>query len=301
MEINKNLRKIIELVFMSALVSLIIFVSNISLLILATGPVLLSIYFFKNGFAEFILLGITSLVFGLMYMSLSEACMLTLAIFLVSLILSLPIKYIRSDKLQILTSFVLVSLILIGFYTYGLMKENVDFDSLARQVKLFVESSIDYKMDIEIYRASLSLYPAIFTFFSFIYTLLAIKLIRNYISIKLEGFSDLTKVNELRISYKDLLIIVLTCILAYGFSYLLKLNMTYASLNIIMIFLELLAFNGFSAYDYMIARSNIPLSRGFQWFFVIILIQFLLIFFVILGFIDIILDIRKKRSLNEKQ
>ena len=130
---------------------------------------------FKNGFAEFILLGITSLIFGLMYMSLSEACMLTLAIFLVCLILSLPIKYIRSDKLQILTSFVLVSLVLIGFYTYGLMKEKVDFDSLARQVKLFVESSIDYKMDIEIYRASLSLYPAIFAFFSFIYTLLALK------------------------------------------------------------------------------------------------------------------------------
>lgn len=300
MEINKNLRKIIELVFMSALVSLIIFASNISLLILATAPVLLSIYLFKNGFAEFILLGITSLIFGLMYMSLSEACMLTLAIFLVCLILSLPIKYIRSDKLQILTSFVLISLVLIGFYTYGLMKEKVDFDSLARQVKLLVESSIDYKMDIEIYRASLSLYPAIFAFFSFIYTLLALKLIRNYASIKLDGFKDLTKVNEQRISYKDLLIIGLACVLAYGFSYLFKLNMTYASLNIIMIFLELLAFNGFSLYDYMIARSNIPLSRGFQWFFVIILIQFLLIFFVILGFIDIILDIRKKRSLNEK-
>lgn len=301
MDINKNLRKIIELVFMSALVSLIIFSSNISLLILGMGPILLSIYVFKNGLVDFILLGITSLIFGLLYMSLSEASMLMGVIFLIALIFCLPIKYIKSDKIQIIISFIFVSLLLIGFYTYGLMKENTNLDSLARELKAIVETSIDYKMDIEIYRTSLSLYPAIFTFFSFIYTLISIKLIRNYISMKIEGFSDLTKINELRITYKDFVFIGLICILAYGLSYLLRLNMTYASLNIIAIFLELLAFNGLSLYDFLISRSNIPLSRGFQWFFVIILIQFLLIFFVILGFLDIILDIRKKRSLNEKQ
>lgn len=110
---------------------------------------------------------------------------------------------------------------------------------------------------------------------------------------------DLKKANELRLECKDVLALVAFAGLSYLLAFLFKLDMNYVKLNIIGIILVIIAFNGLSAYDYMIAKSSIPVSRGFQWFFIIILLEFLLIFFVILGFIDIILDIRKKRSLNE--
>ena len=140
-----------------------------------------------------------------------------------------------------------------------------------------------------------------FTFFSVIYSILGIKLIRNYVNIKEGSLEDLDNINEIRIENKDILTIAAFMAIIYIVCNFLKLNMTYVRVNILAILVEILAFNGLSAYDYMISKSNIPLSRGFQCFFIIILLQFLIILFIILGFIDIILDVRKKRSFNEEQ
>lgn len=154
-------------------------------------------------------------------------------------------------------------------------------------------------MPLEYIKLSIGLYPSFFAFFSFIYSLIGIKLIRNYVSIKLALVDDLKNANELRLEYKDMLGFVAFVGISYMVAFIFKLDMNYIYLNLFGIFLVVMAFNGLSTYDYMISKSSIPVSRGFQWFFIIILLEFLLIFFVILGFIDIILDIRKKRSLNE--
>ena len=299
MGINENYKKVIEPIFMVALISILIFLSNVSLLILATGPILLSIYIFKYGYKGFLITFVGTFILGLLYMDIKDLIVLVGLIFLLSPRLYLPIRYQRDDKREILTVFVLITFILVASFSFGLVKEGLSLDYLASEIKGIVEGSLEYELPIEYVKLSIGLYPSFFAFFSFIYSIIGIKLIRNYVSLKLDLVGDLKKANELRLEYKDILAFVAFSALSYLLALLFKLDMNYVYLNIVGIILVVLAFNGLSAYDYMISKSSIPLSRGFQWFFIIILLEFLLIFFVILGFIDIILDIRKKRSLNE--
>lgn len=299
MGINENYKKVIEPIFMVALMSILIFLSNVSLLILATGPIILSIYIFKYGYKGFLTTLLGTFILGLLYMNIKDLIVLVGLIFLISLCFYLPIRYQKNDKREILTVFILITLILVASFSYGLVKEGLSLDYLASEIKGIVEESLEYDLPVEYIKLSIGLYPSFFAFFSFIYSLAGIKLIRNYVSIKLDLVDDLKKANELRLEYKDLLALVAFAGLSYLLAFLFKLDINYVKLNIVGIILVVIAFNGLSAYDYMISKSSIPVSRGFQWFFIIILLEFLLIFFVILGFIDIILDIRKKRSLNE--
>lgn len=299
MDINENYRKVIEPVFMVALLSILIFLSNVSLLIIATGPILLSIYIFKYGYKGFLITCVGTFILGLLYMDMKDLILLVGLIFLISLCFYLPIRYIRDDKREILTVFILITLILVASFSFSLVKEGLSLDYLASEIKGVVEESLEYELPVEYIKLSIGLFPSFFAFFSFIYSIIGIKLIRNYVNIKLDLVYDLKKANELRLEYKDILAFVAFAGISYLLALLFELDMNYVHLNIVGIILVVLAFNGLSAYDYMISKSSIPVSRGFQWFFIIILLEFLLIFFVILGFIDIILDIRKKRSLNE--
>ncbi|WP_308655051.1 hypothetical protein [uncultured Anaerococcus sp.] len=299
MGINENYKKVIEPIFMVALISILIFLSNVSLLILATGPILLSIYIFKYGYKGFLLTFVGTFILGLLYMDIRDLIVLVGLIFLISLCFYLPIRYQKNDKRQILTVFILLTLILTGSFSYSLVKEGLSLDYLANEMREIIEGSLEYDMPLEYIKLSIGLYPSFFAFFSFIYSLIGIKLIRNYVSIKLALVDDLKNANELRLEYKDMLGFVAFVGISYMVAFIFKLDMNYIYLSLFGIFLVVMAFNGLSTYDYMISKSSIPVSRGFQWFFIIILLEFLLIFFVILGFIDIILDIRKKRSLNE--
>ncbi len=299
MGINENYKKVIEPIFMVALISILIFLSNVSLLILATGPILLSIYIFKYGYKGFLLTFVGTFILGLLYMDIRDLIVLVGLIFLISLCFYLPIRYQKNDKRQILTVFILLTLILTGSFSYSLVKEGLSLDYLANEMREIIEGSLEYDMPLEYIKLSIGLYPSFFAFFSFIYSLIGIKLIRNYVSIKLALVDDLKNANELRLEYKDMLGFVAFVGISYMVAFIFKLDMNYIYLNLFGIFLVVMAFNGLSTYDYMISKSSIPVSRGFQWFFIIILLEFLLIFFVILGFIDIILDIRKERSLNE--
>lgn len=301
MDINKKLNNIVEAVFMLSLIGILVFVSNISIIPLALVPVLFSIYIFRNGFGKFFLVFVLSFSTSILYLDLYDSLAIFISILAISLLFTLAIKYIKSDKAEIVLVTIILSLIFVGLYVFAMQKEGLSLDDLAVSVKEYLESSLDYNFSLDIYKLSLSLFPSMFTFFSVIYSILGIKLIRNYVSIKDGNLEDLNNINKIRIENKDILTIVTFMAIIYIVCNLLKLNMTYVRVNILAILVEILAFNGLSAYDYMISESSIPLSRGFQWFFIIILLQFLIILFIILGFIDIILDVRKKRRFNEEQ
>lgn len=301
MDINKKLNNIVEAVFMLSLIGILVFVSNISIIPLALVPVLFSIYIFRNGFGKFFLVFVLSFSTSILYLDLYDSLAIFISILAISLLFTLAIKYIKSDKAEIVLVTIILSLIFVGLYVFAMQKEGLSLDDLAVSMKEYLESSLDYNFSLDIYKLSLSLFPSMFTFFSVIYSILGIKLIRNYVSIKDGNLEDLNNINKIRIENKDILTIVTFMAIIYIVCNLLKLNMTYVRVNILAILVEILAFNGLSAYDYMISESSIPLSRGFQWFFIIILLQFLIILFIILGFIDIILDVRKKRRFNEEQ
>lgn len=301
MDINKKLNNIVEAVFMLSLIGILVFVSNISIIPLALVPVLFSIYIFRNSFGKFFLVFVLSFSISLLYLDLYDSLAIFISILAISLLFTLAIKYIKSDKAEIVLVAIVLSLIFIGLYVFAMKKEGLSLDYLAENLKEYLENSLDNNFSLDIYRLSLALFPSMFTFFSVIYSILGIKLIRNYVNIKEGRLEDLDNINEIRIENKDILTIVAFMAIIYIVCNFLKLNMTYVRVNILAILVEILAFNGLSAYDYMISKSSIPLSRGFQWFFIIILLQFLIILFIILGFIDIILDVRKKRSFNEEQ
>lgn len=301
MDINKKLNNIVEAVFMLSLIGILVFVSNISIIPLALVPVLFSIYIFRTGFGKFFLVFVLSASISLLYLDLYDSLAIFISILAISLLFTLAIKYINSDKAEIVLVAVCLSLIFIGLYVFAMKREGVSLDSLAGNMKEYLENNLDYNFSLDVYKLSLALFPSMFAFFSVIYSILGIKLIRNYVNIKEGSLEDLDNINEIRIENKDILTIVAFMAIIYIVCNLLKLNMTYVRVNILAMLVEILAFNGLSVYDYMISKSSIPLSRGFQWFFIIILLQFLIILFIILGFIDIILDVRKKRSFNEEQ
>lgn len=59
------------------------------------------------------------------------------------------------------------------------------------------------------------------------------------------------------------------------------------------------AINGASLFDYILKNSKLPLSRGFQWFFMLILIQVFIIPLLIIGIADIFIDFRARRKNEE--
>ena len=69
--------------------------------------------------------------------------------------------------------------------------------------------------------------------------------------------------------------------------------------NLVLLTMMFFVVNGVSLFDYILKNSTIPLTRGFQWFFIVILIQIFLIPLIILGILDVFIDFRARRK-NEK-
>ncbi|MDO5047886.1 MAG: hypothetical protein Q4D88_04980 [Anaerococcus sp.] len=285
---------LVDIIFFVGIIFLLLILSGTSLIFLALLPILLSILALSKGLGKFFLSLSLTFSLGLLYRSLEDLLGPLILITLLSLSFIFLIRFIKNDKVQISLAFLVTSLILIGFYRISLYRLGLSLDDLARELRLVVEEAVSYDLDFSYYKLSIGLYPTVFSLISFAYSLLAIKLIRNYLSIAYGIGEDLLKVNNMRIEKKDLLIISLGLFLAY---FLARISgaRTYVEINILGIMLVVLFFNGLSVFDYMISKLNLPLSRGIQWFFILVLIQILAIFFLILGFADIILDIRSER------
>lgn len=299
MTLTKNTNRIMEPIFVIALTLLCLFFSEKSLVFIGMVPILFTIFYFNEGILSFLLGAFGTYLLGLIFVDKDALSMSLIALLLISLSLIVLIGLKFTARVQIIGTFVITSLIFIFLYKYQMLEKGLSIDKLAINLKENFEDFYAYRLDFDIYRLTTSLYPAILAWVSMFYAILSVKIIRNYLSIKDEGFTDVKNLDELRMNPKDLVILFIIEVAIYFLGKFFAIKDLYLLGNLILLALMFFAINGASLFDYILKNSKLPLSRGFQWFFMLILIQVFIIPLLIIGIADIFIDFRARRKNEE--
>ena len=288
-----------EPIFVIALTLLCLFFSEKSLVFIGMVPILFTIFYFNEGILSFLIGAFGTYLLGLIFVDKDALSMSLIALLLISASLIVLVGLKFSARVQIIGTFVITSMIFIFLYKYQMLEKGLSIDKLAINLKENFEELYAYRLDFDIYRLTTSLYPAILAWISMFYAILSVKIIRNYLSIKDEGFTDVKNLDELRMNPKDLVILFIIEVAIYFLGKFFAIKDLYLLGNLILLALMFFAINGASLFDYMLKNSRLPLSRAFQWFFMLILIQVLIIPLVIIGIADIFIDFRARRKNEE--
>lgn len=299
MTLTKNTNRIMEPIFVIALTLLCLFFSEKSLVFIGMVPILFTIFYFNEGILSFLLGAFGTYLLGLIFVDKDALSMSLIALLLISLSLIVLIGLKFTARVQIIGTFVVTSLIFIFLYKYQMLEKGLSIDKLAINLKENFEDLYAYRLDFDIYRLTTSLYPAILAWVSMFYAILSVKIIRNYLSIKDEGFTDVKNLDELRMNPKDLVILFIIEVAIYFLGKFFAIKDLYLLGNLILLALMFFAINGASLFDYILKNSKLSLSRGFQWFFMLILIQVFIIPLLIIGIADIFIDFRARRKNEE--
>lgn len=299
MTLTKNTNRIMEPIFVIVLTLLCLFFSEKSLVFIGMVPIVFAIFYFNEGILSFLLGAFGTYLLGLIFVDKDVLSMSLIALLLISVSLIVLISLKFTARIQIIATFVVTSLIFILLYKYQMLEKGLSIDKLAINLKENFEDLYAYRLDFDIYRLTTSLYPAILAWISMFYAILSVKIIRNYLSIKDEGFTDVKNLDELRMNPKDLVILFIIEVAIYFLGKFFAIKDLYLLGNLILLALMFFVINGASLFDYMLKNSNLPLTRGFQWFFMLILIQVFIIPLLIIGIADIFIDFRARRK-NEK-
>lgn len=203
------------------------------------------------------------------------------------------IKKNKTDKysLKVLTIiFSVLSLTIIG-YLYSKSNINLNFLVDATE-KIFKDQN--FKIDKEIIRKSLKTLPLVFIFFSLIYSMISLKLVRNYLNYKNENIRDLRRINTIRIDIKDLRDIFICLIISAILCKILSFSNEFILLNSIMALKLLFSVNGVLLIDYFVSLRKSKAARIINWFLLFILFAYISEIIAIIGFIDVFLNLRRK-------
>lgn len=203
------------------------------------------------------------------------------------------IKKNKTDKysLKVLTIiFSVLSLTIIG-YLYSKSDINLNFlvDSTE---KIFKDQN--FKINKVIIRKSLKAIPLVFIFFSLIYSMISLKLVRNYLNYKNENIRDLRRINTIRIDIKDLRDIFICLIISVILCKILSFSNEFILLNSIMALKLLFCVNGVLLIDYFVSLKKSKVARIINWFLLFILFAYISEIIAIIGFIDVFLNLRRK-------
>ena len=203
------------------------------------------------------------------------------------------IKKNKTDKysLKVLTIiFSVLSLTIIGYF-YSKSDINLNFLVDATE-KIFKDQN--FKIDKEIIRKSLKTLPLVFIFFSLIYSMISLKLVRNYLNYKNENIRDLRRINTIRIDIKDLRDIFICLIISAILCKILSFSNEFIVLNSIMALKLLFCVNGVLLIDYFVSLRKSKAARIINWFLLFILFAYISEIIAIIGFIDVFLNLRRK-------
>ncbi|MDU2648264.1 DUF2232 domain-containing protein [Anaerococcus vaginalis] len=203
------------------------------------------------------------------------------------------IKKNKTDKysLKVLTIiFSVLSLTIIG-YLYS--KSDINFNFLVDATEKIFKAQ-NFKIDKEIIRKSLKTIPLVFIFFSLIYSMISLKLVRNYLNYKNENIRDLRRINTIRIDIKDLRDIFICLIISVILCKILSFSNEFILLNSIMALKLLFCVNGVLLIDYFVSLKKSKTARIINWFLLFILFAYISEIIAIIGFIDVFLNLRRK-------
>lgn len=294
MNINKNNKKIINILFAISIVSLLIISSGQSLVLLLSVPIILAALALIGGYPEFLIGLLASSLISYLFMDIHELFRTIIPLMFLAVILILLCKSKISDKYQIAINFLLSSLVFIGIYKYEMITRGVDITSMARDLKEVMEADSSYDISDTAYQLSVALYPSVLSTLSLFYSIVSLKLLRNYMAYKKRG-TDMGSLRMIRITKKDFIFIIFLGLLSYiVIPGLLGVNSYFAGANILWIIGAILLLNGIFTYEYIMTNRQSNITRGIRWFFVIVFFYFFSLFFIVLGIVDILVDFRNR-------
>ena len=292
---NKNINKTINVLLMICLVSLLMVFSKDSLILLLSIPIILSAGSLNYNKGGYIIILILSILSGYLFLDLNTLGLIMIPNLLLTIILTMLTKSKISDKGQILINFILASIIMVIVYKYEMISEGIDTKAIASELKeAFSQNDLDYDMSDKAFELSASLYPAILSSLGFIYSLVSLKLVRNYIAYKKKG-SDMVALNTIRMTRNDFFILIGASLVAYLLvPQAFYIDQSFVLANIVWIVGFLLLVNGLFTYQYLVAHRKSRLSRVLQWIFIMIFFYFYVFLFIIIGLIDVFGNLRDK-------
>lgn len=296
---TNKINRIIEPIFVIAMSLISLYLAKTSFVFLGLVPILFAIFYFNEGFLSFLVGALGTYLMGLFFIDKDDLILALLPIILISFAFIIPIAMKVDDKNQILTGFIISSLVFIFLYKYRMLVDKLSLENLALNLKENFEKIYSYNMDLDIYRLTVASYPAVIASISLAYSIASVKLIRNYLAYRTDSYTDIRNLDDLRINLKGLVAIILIEVLIYYMASLWGIDRSYIIINLVFMNFTFFVINGLSLFNYLLRKSKLPLSRAFQRFFLLVLFQVLALPLAIFGMLDIFIDFRRRRK-NEK-
>ena len=212
---TNKINRIIEPIFVIAMSLISLYLAKTSFVFLGLVPILFAIFYFNEGFLSFLVGALGTYLMGLFFIDKDDLILALLPIILISFAFIIPIAIKVDDKNQILTGFVISSLVFIFLYKYKMLVDKLSLENLALNLKENFEKIYSYNMDLDIYRLTVASYPAVIASISLAYSIASVKLIRNYLAYRTDSYTDIRNLDDLRINLKGLVAIILIEVLIY--------------------------------------------------------------------------------------
>ena len=296
MTLTKYNNKSIDLIFTICLTIISLILIPKTIIFMAIVPILLSLCFYNMGFLSYLITLILSFSLALLFLPKTYLMTSLIPLAIISLVFIGVISLRLKTKTQFVLGFLSILLIFSFLFKYQMLMDKTNILNMASELKDMVESAYPISFKLELYENTVALFPSLIGIIGLVYSIFAIKTLRNYLSFKNMGISDIDNLNELRVEKKDLLVILLLMLVIYVILTYFGIKRLYIINNFIIIIVTILLINGIFVFDYSIENSKLPLNGSLKWFFLIILFQILVIPLAIIGFLDVFMDFRKRKK-----
>lgn len=203
------------------------------------------------------------------------------------------IKRNKTDKFSLKVLTLIMSVLSLAIIGYLYNKYDIKIVELTKEFEKII-SKQNIKIENKMIENSLKTIPSFVIIFSLIYSLISLKLVRNYLNFKYKNIRDLRKINSFRIVPKDLIIIFISLIVAIIICKLLKLSNEFIILNSIVTLKSIFVLNGAFLLDYYISFKKSKVSKIINWFFIFLLFTYISEAIALVGILDIFINLRKK-------
>lgn len=199
----------------------------------------------------------------------------------------------KTDKFSLKVLTIIMSVLSLAIIGYLYNKYDIKIVELTKEFEKII-SKQNIKIENKMIENSIKTIPSFIIIFSLIYSLISLKLVRNYLNFKYKNIRDLRKINSFRIVPKDLIIIFISLIVAIIICKLLKLSNEFIILNSIVTLKSIFVLNGAFLLDYYISFKKSKVSKIINWFFIFLLFTYISEAIALVGILDIFINLRKK-------
>ena len=203
------------------------------------------------------------------------------------------IKRNKTDKFSLKVLTITMSVLSLAIIGYLYHKYDIKIVELTKEFEKII-SKQNIKIENKMIENSIKTIPSFVIIFSLIYSLISLKLVRNYLNFKYKNIRDLRKINSFRIVPKDLIIIFISLIVAIIICKLLKFSNEFIILNSIVTLKSIFVLNGAFLLDYYISLKKSKVSKVINWFFIFLLFTYISEAIALVGILDIFINLRKK-------